>query len=256
MKHHYGQYRFSLLRQSSGKRPLSEFNLDIFKEFVEAEIAPFYESKGELATKDDAENVILFAETEFRVYQGEGVHVFVDPETEGVIRKAIRNIEDADLIKYRPDAQVGVVYSAGRDPILFVSKGDGGSLGISSEKLGILRIDGMIENGWMCATDESHAALCEQMRLVCGVFMMRESFPEMFLKGPPADLLHPAWYRKLNTAHISLGHVRSDMAPHIRRGHFRLLSSEKFTKKRGQLVFVKASMVNADAVHTEKGVTK
>ena len=42
-------------------------------------------------------------------------------------------------------------------------------------------------------------------------------------------------------------HENRDVSPHLRRGHFRMLSSDYFKNKQGQIVFVKSSFVKGNA---------
>ncbi len=91
----------------------------------------------------------------------------------------------------------------------------------------------------------------EPFRLICGLGMYLSCFPEMLADGPPDDIKHPSHhqYKSIKTIGIS-PKVREagDVTPHFRRGHFRVLSSEKFTKKRFQAVFVKHCFVKGEAV--------
>ena len=81
--------------------------------------------------------------------------------------------------------------------------------------------------------------------------MMQECFPDVFKEGVPSYVKHPNWFKKLNARSISVDRVSSEVCPHIRSGHFRLLSSDRYVHKKGQVVFVKASMVKGKAKHTK-----
>jgi len=89
------------------------------------------------------------------------------------------------------------------------------------------------------------------MRFIYGCFMMRECFPQVFQEGLPDYVKHPAWFKRQKNKSISINRVSHEVCPHIRVGHFRLLSSERYTHKRGQVIFVKPSMVKGHAKHTE-----
>jgi hypothetical protein len=205
------------------------------------------------------ENVQAVLYTERRLLGGKGVHLFIGPDEESVIRNAMRKMSYNQMIRFVPAAMEGVVYTVGHAPALFHCHGlsDRSCVRVHTENNGTLvsvQIDGHPDED----EDYTHRSdganeMDEMLRLVYGMFMMRLEFPEMFVDGPPPSLKHPAWYRKLRKSHIALARVRGDMAPHIRRGHFRLLSAERYVHKRGQLVFVKPSMVKGEAKHTEKG---
>jgi len=245
----YGQYRFPIISKATRGKP-HEFRADAFPSFVRENMAEHFASRGVLASTHDADNVIATALAEWKVLNGEGIHLFIHRDTVGVIDNATRRLDDWEILRYTIGCSVGVLYSPDLPPTMFFQPDDG-SMGVATNDFGIFRVERDHEEGWAMTNDIGHKTLANQLRLVCGAFMMKEEFPEMFIAGPPEGIKHPAWYRKLNSVHASLSRVRGDMAPHIRRGHFRLLQSERYTKKRGQLVFVKASMVKGEAKHTE-----
>jgi hypothetical protein len=87
-------------------------------------------------------------------------------------------------------------------------------------------------------------------KLIVGLGMYCNCFPETLRDGPPEDLKHPSFhqYESSKTIGISekvfcFGTHESPVA-HFRRGHFRILRSEKFKNKRFQAVFVKETFVN------------
>lgn len=60
-------------------------------------------------------------------------------------------------------------------------------------------------------------------------------------------------YRFLTLPHIvglserSEGHFGVSVVPHFRRGHFRMLRNERYTQKRGQIVYVRPSLIHGGA---------
>lgn len=93
-----------------------------------------------------------------------------------------------------------------------------------------------------------------RVNLVANTFAYMSAFPDMIKKGLPKGCVinKGASSKKfvLNTEPSLIVHGEKGVTPHLRRGHFRYLSSEVFTKKRGQWVFVKASFVGAKDVKT------
>lgn len=96
----------------------------------------------------------------------------------------------------------------------------------------------------------SEAALW-YVRLVLGLGMYVSCFPEVVKAGPPEDIKHPAFHNHKTSRTIGLAEAITEShgspSAHFRRGHFRVLRSEKFTKKRFQVVFVKETFVGGKA---------
>ena len=113
-------------------------------------------------------------------------------------------------------------------------------------------------NGLCMAFVSQHAdridkARLNHVRLVAGIGMYLSCFPEMLKDGPPDDVKHPSHhkYGTIKTIGIS-PKVRDDaergeITPHFRRGHFRVLRSDKFVHKQWQVVFVKQCFVKGEA---------
>lgn len=95
------------------------------------------------------------------------------------------------------------------------------------------------------------------MNLAVNTFVYITAFPDMVRDGLPKGCVieygKSSIKKVLKTEPTLIEHGKNGVAPHLRRGHFRYLSSEMFTKKRGQWVFVKASFVGAKDVKTVEG---
>jgi len=92
----------------------------------------------------------------------------------------------------------------------------------------------------------------EMLRLILNLLFYMSAFPENVLNSPPDEECDKL--NKNNSKTISISptiseylHENRDVQPHLRRGHFRFLGSDHFTKKRGQTIFVKASFVKGEA---------
>ena len=90
-------------------------------------------------------------------------------------------------------------------------------------------------------------------RLFYNLCMYVEAFPDCLVDGSPDEVkafnifYHAGKNRRIKLAtHESLID-RSGVTPHFRRGHFRRLMSEHWTKKRGQVVFVRSTFVKGKA---------
>jgi hypothetical protein len=78
-----------------------------------------------------------------------------------------------------------------------------------------------------------------------------QCFPDMVKNGIPDDLKHENYYRKSICKSIGMHHSLIEHAgpcPHYRIGHFRLLSSDKFVHKKGQVIFVHGTFVKGKAL--------
>jgi hypothetical protein len=76
------------------------------------------------------------------------------------------------------------------------------------------------------------------------------AFPDMIKTGTPNGC-----YKKyspkdieIKTTDVVKEKSEHGVSPHFRSGHFRLLSSDRFINKRGQIVFVKSSFVKGHAI--------
>ena len=86
-------------------------------------------------------------------------------------------------------------------------------------------------------------------------------FPECVKEGVP-DVNNSNTYRykdrsvQLGTSDKVYSPVKGAMRPHFRRGHFKLLSSEFYKNKRGELIWVKETMVNSKSKVVETSDNK
>lgn len=94
--------------------------------------------------------------------------------------------------------------------------------------------------GWVC-------------KLIIGIGMYCSCFPEAVKDGPPEDLKHPSHHQYESVKTIGISHqitlsgTHDSPVAHFRRGHFRVLRSDKFKHKRFQAVFVRETFVNGKA---------
>ena len=88
-------------------------------------------------------------------------------------------------------------------------------------------------------------------RLIFGFSLYIEAFPDVVVQSSPEEVNKIAHYAgpRLNVTSNDLvrNENRAAVSPHFRRGHFRVLQSERFTHKRGQLVFVKGCFIRGQA---------
>jgi hypothetical protein len=93
-------------------------------------------------------------------------------------------------------------------------------------------------------------------RFLIGLYMYNQACGGVIVDGVPEDLKHEPRYKgRRQTVRIDdeiFDH--HNVTPHFRNGHFRLLSSDRFTKKRGQIVFVRDCFVKGKAAHIEENI--
>lgn len=105
-------------------------------------------------------------------------------------------------------------------------------------------------------SDESAENLVRDFKLAVNLLAYMRCFPECVREGVPADNNGNTERYLESSIHLRVSDkitetVRGAMRPHWRKGHFRYLSSEFYTKKRGQLVWVSETMVNAKSKTVE-----
>jgi hypothetical protein len=86
-------------------------------------------------------------------------------------------------------------------------------------------------------------------RMIAGLGLYITCFPEQVVAGIPSDAKR-AEYAASNARTIGISSTvlhHGGVTPHYRAGHFRLLSSDRFINKRGQIVFVHGCFVNGQA---------
>jgi len=93
------------------------------------------------------------------------------------------------------------------------------------------------------------------VKLIVGLGLYASCFPEVIKDGPPQDLKHPANHQYEHPVQIgvakevfSQGGTHESPVAHFRKGHFRVLRSEKFTHKRFQSIWIRDMIVKGKAV--------
>lgn len=94
----------------------------------------------------------------------------------------------------------------------------------------------------------------EMARLIVGLALYVAAFPDMMMPGLPDDLANPGHYTGARSFKVGVADAirntgtHSSPTAHYRMGHFRVLSSERFTTKRFQTIFVRGTFVKGHAV--------
>ena len=88
------------------------------------------------------------------------------------------------------------------------------------------------------------------LKLVLGFSLYIDAFPELVKDHDEKSLKWKLYNGKRKIVlhgTQSTSDQKNSVSPHYRRGHFRLLTSEKYKKKRGHVVFVKGCFINGKA---------
>lgn len=95
---------------------------------------------------------------------------------------------------------------------------------------------------------EKSKKISSYLRLAVNTIAYMNAFPECIVDGVPNNIKEE--YSKSIKLSEKVVENLSDtkrMTPHFRRGYFKCLTSDFYTKKKGQIVFVKETMVNGNA---------
>ena len=92
-------------------------------------------------------------------------------------------------------------------------------------------------------------------KLVFGLSLYMDAFPEAVIMAKDGNILHLDGYSKRNPSRkmaVKRNQILEEeesrkTSPHWRRGHFRILNSERFIHKNGQTVYVRGSFVKGRA---------
>jgi len=249
MKKHYGQFRYPVWAAHPGQSKTDFCRMVRSKEFARNLVLGVATSRRQVDYAD-MYNMLEVASGEADLMEGKGTHLFVPPDAQRLVTQASRKISDKEMLEYAGEqADLGVVYTSSDKPYMFKRTGNGDFM-VSSDDFGMYRVNKDAIDSWLCAWDDAQVQKMRYMlRFTCGLFMLRQCFPEMFKEGVPVDLVkHEAWYRKLvGAVAVRTGRKGGSVCAHLRQGHFRLLKSEKFRHKRGQVIFVKPAMVKGKA---------
>ena len=87
-------------------------------------------------------------------------------------------------------------------------------------------------------------------RVILNLFLYMSAFPECVKEGAPSlskGSVEGSALRVCESNAIKRVYERGPVTPHMRRGHFRVLRSERYTKKRNAVVYVAPTMVRGKA---------
>ena len=91
-------------------------------------------------------------------------------------------------------------------------------------------------------------------KLICGLSLYMSAFPEYIQTAD--DIKHIKRYKgasfTLSRSSVMVDEIKNSLSPHFRRGHFRLLSSDRYKNKKGQVVFIKGCFVRGKAYSVKK----
>ncbi len=93
-------------------------------------------------------------------------------------------------------------------------------------------------------------------RLAINTIAYMKAFPECVKEGvPPTEKISPSFLLETSDKVIeavSNPDSNRTVSPHFRKGHFKVLRSDYYTHKKGQIIYIPETMVNAVAKTVEK----
>jgi len=117
--------------------------------------------------------------------------------------------------------------------------------------------------------DKSNESI-EKLRIIqfaVNTVAYMNAFPDCVIDGVPEMVRQQQYYNE-NSLYLQISEnvvdsvMRTEngkiISPHFRRGHFRKLTAERYTKMRGQIIFVHETMVNgkAKSIYTSDNIEK
>lgn len=126
---------------------------------------------------------------------------------------------------------------------------------------------------WFAAEDGEDVALLQKdssshsfygsgermVKLIYGLSLYLDAFPDTVTQSTRDDVKELGHYTgdvsTVAVHEIAREDNERSTSPHFRRGHFRILASEVFKRKRGQVVFVRGSFVRGHAVDVGPDLT-
>lgn len=102
--------------------------------------------------------------------------------------------------------------------------------------------------------DKVSLTILKMFRLALNTIAYMNCFPDCVADGVPKDLFEKSLGKAVRNVTLHLADKIKDIEtfptskiPHFRKGHFRLLQSDYFSNKRGQIIFVAETMVKGKA---------
>ena len=229
MKKYFGEYKLNLRTLAKEKRLTPEQVCANFKQINK-----------DKPTKENTQNLMLAA-AELSIMRGKGTHYFIETEELAQHLADIGRNHDVRFLEIMADEGIalGVIHTCGSTATaaLFGWNQDGKMLVISDDK----QTD-FAYGLPLAEADEGSFG----RRLLFGLCLYLNCFPGALKDGFPEFAKHPAHFRTKKC--VSVGAARElawhdGPTPHFRKGHYRVLRSEKFINKRWQVIFVQESFV-------------
>jgi hypothetical protein len=106
------------------------------------------------------------------------------------------------------------------------------------------------EDGFFDINDGTDSAR-NLMKLIYGLSLYMQAFPDAVKPATQNEIRRIKHYNGVHTAINAPECIRNDtrnsVSPHWRRGHFRLMSSPKFKKARGKVIFINGQFIKGHA---------
>lgn len=127
----------------------------------------------------------------------------------------------------------------------------GSSIGNNAQKTGLYRIRRMGDAMATTLAEPLERQFNHIWRLLFGLSLYVQAFPECVTEMQTEPMPWLQGTRRMIGRHAIIEEEESrSVSPHFRRGHFRVLQSERY-HERGKVVFVKGTFVKGRAYHVE-----
>ena len=195
-----------------------------------------------------------FLRDELPIKDFEGIKQYLKEEGEGQTTAAPELGTDLEWVRY--DVALHVPYETDGYVFAFAIMHDGtfSLLYCSDTGVGLMHESQLAEI--KKRTDENSVSLIKDFTLAVNLLAYMKCFPECVREGVPTDNNSNTYRYKERSVQLGLSEkitetVKGAMRPHFRKGYFKRLSSEFYTQKRGQIIFVSETMVKAKSKTVE-----
>lgn len=195
-----------------------------------------------------------FLRNELPLKDLEGIKQYLKEEGEDQKTTDTDTGQELDWVRY--DLALHIPYETDGYIFSFCIMHDGTFALLYSGKDGCGQLHESEYNNLKDRSDETSANLLKDFTLAVNLLAYMKCFPECVKDGVP-DTNNSNTYRykdhsvQLGTSDKITETVKGAMRPHFRKGYFKLLSSEFYTKKRGQLIWVSETTVNSKSKTVE-----
>ncbi len=195
-----------------------------------------------------------FLRDELPIKDLDGIKQYLKEEGEGQTTAAPELGVDLEWVRY--DIALHVPYETDGYVFSFAIMHDGTFSLLYSSDTGVGQLHESQLEEIKSRTDENAINLIKDFTLAVNLLAYMKCFPECVREGVPTDNNSSTYRYKDRSVQLGLSEkitetVKGAMRPHFRKGYFKRLSSPFYTKKRGEIIWVSETTVNAKSKTVE-----